>query len=741
MEAHQGDNMNLETFILKIEQYNPYLNLDRIIQAYQFGESAHSGQFRKSGETYFIHPIHVSLILAELELDEDTIIAGLLHDVVEDTKYTLEDVSKEFGIQVSLLVDGVTKLGQIHYETKEEQQAENLRKMFLAMAKDIRVILIKLADRLHNMRTLKYMTDNKKKEIAGETLEIYAPIAHRLGISKLKWELEDLSFLYLDPEGYYDLVSKVNKKRDERENNINNVIKELKAAVKDDEITCEITGRPKNFYSIYKKMTFQEKNFEEIYDLTAIRVIVDNIKDCYGVLGVIHSIWTPLPGRFKDYISIPKPNLYQSLHTTVMSGAGEPFEIQIRTSEMHRIAEYGIAAHWKYKEGIESSKDDMENRLAWLRQMMEWQRDLSDPKEFMDSLKIDLFTNQVFVFTPEGAVVDLPMGSTPVDFAYKIHSAVGNKCVGAKVNGRIVPLNYQLNNGQIIEILTSNNSGGPSRDWLKFVISTQAKNKIKNWFKKERREDNVKEGRELLEKDIKRNGFLPKELLKDEWINPIIEKLGMNTMEDLYAAIGYGGINLNQVVPKLKEHHKQETKPQLSLLEQMAEGFDQDHQPREREKKKKQKTANGVVVNGVDDMLVRFAKCCNPVPGDAIIGYITRGRGVTIHRADCVNFEKTPDGQNRFIEVAWDKEKKEQQPSYSSEVQIIAPDRKGLLGEVTILITDLNLTVTGVNAKLSKNGIAIINLTLEISDSEQLTKLINKIRSMPDIIEVKRNSN
>lgn len=733
--------MNLETFILKIEQYNPYLNLDRIIQAYQFGESAHSGQFRKSGETYFIHPIHVSLILAELELDEDTIIAGLLHDVVEDTKYTLEDVSKEFGIQVSLLVDGVTKLGQIHYETKEEQQAENLRKMFLAMAKDIRVILIKLADRLHNMRTLKYMTDNKKKEIAGETLEIYAPIAHRLGISKLKWELEDLSFLYLDPEGYYDLVSKVNKKRDERENNINNVIKELKAAVKEDEITCEITGRPKNFYSIYKKMTFQEKNFEEIYDLTAIRVIVDNIKDCYGVLGVIHSIWTPLPGRFKDYISIPKPNLYQSLHTTVMSGAGEPFEIQIRTSEMHRIAEYGIAAHWKYKEGIESSKDDMENRLAWLRQMMEWQRDLSDPKEFMDSLKIDLFTNQVFVFTPEGAVVDLPMGSTPVDFAYKIHSAVGNKCVGAKVNGRIVPLNYQLNNGQIIEILTSNNSGGPSRDWLKFVISTQAKNKIKNWFKKERREDNVKEGRELLEKDIKRNGFLPKELLKDEWINPIIEKLGMNTMEDLYAAIGYGGINLNQVVPKLKDHHKQETKPQLSLLEQMAEGFDQDHQPREREKKKKQKTANGVVVNGVDDMLVRFAKCCNPVPGDAIIGYITRGRGVTIHRADCVNFEKTPDGQNRFIEVAWDKEKKEQQPSYSSEVQIIAPDRKGLLGEVTILITDLNLTVTGVNAKLSKNGIAIINLTLEISDSEQLTKLINKIRSMPDIIEVKRNSN
>lgn len=734
-----GDYMNLETYILKIEQYNPYLNLDRIIKAYQFGESAHSGQFRKSGETYFIHPIHVSLILAELELDEDTIVAGLLHDVVEDTKYTLDDVAKEFGVQVSLLVDGVTKLGQIHYETKEERQAENLRKMFLAMAKDIRVILIKLADRLHNMRTLKYMTDNKKKEKAEETLEIYAPIAHRLGISKLKWELEDLSFLYLDPEGYYDLVAKVNKKRDERETNINNVIRDLKNAVAEDEIHCEITGRPKNFYSIYKKMVYQNKSFEEIYDLTAIRVIVDSIKDCYGALGIVHNLWIPIPGRFKDYISIPKPNMYQSLHTTVMSGTGEPFEIQIRTSDMHRIAEYGIAAHWKYKEGIESSQDEMENRLTWLRQMMEWQKELQDPKEFMDSLKIDLFTNQVFVFTPEGEVIDLPLGSTPVDFAYKIHSAVGNKCVGAKVNGRIVPLNFQLGNGQIVEVLTSNNAGGPSRDWLKFVKSTQAKNKIKNWFKKERREENIKEGKDMLEKEIKRNGFQPKELLKDDWVGPIIDKLGMNTIEDLYAAIGYGGIMLGQIVPKLKERHKQENKPQTSLLEQMAEGFDHEHQPREREKKKKNKVANGIVVKGVEDMLVRFAKCCNPVPGDDIIGYITRGRGVTIHRADCVNFEKSEDSSSRFIEVAWDK--KEQQSSYSSEVQIIAPDRKGLLGEITVLITDLNLTVTGVNAKLSKNNIAIINLTLEISNSEQLTKLINKIKSMPEIIEVKRNSN
>lgn len=731
--------MNLDTYILKMEQLNPYLSMDRIIKAYEFGESAHSGQFRKSGETYFIHPIHVSLILAELELDEDTIIAGLLHDVVEDTKYTLEDVSKMFGEQVALLVDGVTKLGQIHYETKEERQAENLRKMFLAMAKDIRVILIKLADRLHNMRTLKYMTDNKKKEKAEETLEIYAPIAHRLGISKLKWELEDLSFLYLDPEGYYDLVAKVNKKRDERETIINQVIQELKKAVAEDEIRCEITGRPKNFYSIYKKMAYQNKNFEEIYDLTAIRVIVESIKDCYGVLGIAHNLWAPIPGRFKDYISIPKPNMYQSLHTTVIGGSGEPFEIQIRTSEMHRIAEFGIAAHWKYKEGIESSQDEMENRLSWLRQMMEWQRDLSDPKEFMDSLKIDLFTNQVFVFTPEGEVVDLPLGSTPVDFAYKIHSAVGNKCVGAKVNGRIVPLNFQLNNGQIIEILTSNNAAGPSRDWLKFVKSTQAKNKIKNWFKKERRDENIKEGRDMLEREIRRNGYQPKELLKDEWVSPILDKLGMNVIEDLFAAIGYGGIMLGQIVPKLKEKHRQENKPAAPTLEQMAEGFDSDHQP--RDKKRKKNVTNGVIVKGVDDMLVRFAKCCNPVPGDNIIGYITRGRGVTIHRADCVNFEKAEDAQNRFIEVKWDKKEQTTETSYHSEIQIIAPDRKGLLGEITVLISDLNLIVTGVNAKLSKNGIAIINLTLEISSSEQLTKLINKIQSMPEIIEVKRSSN
>lgn len=728
--------MSLESFIMKLEQFNPYLNMDRIIKAYQFGESAHSGQFRKSGESYFTHPVQVSLILAELELDEDTIIAGLLHDVIEDTRYTFAELEKEFGRQVALLVDGVTKLGQIQYETKEEAQAENLRKMFLAMAKDIRVILIKLADRLHNMRTLKYMTDSKKREKAQETLEIYAPIAHRLGISRLKWELEDLSFLYLDPEGYYDLVTKVNRKRDERESYINSVIKDIRESLKEVQIDCEIVGRPKNFYSIYKKMIYQNKNFEEIYDLTAIRVLVDSIKDCYGVLGIVHNLWKPIPGRFKDYIAMPKPNMYQSLHTTVIGSQGEPFEIQIRTYEMHRIAEFGIAAHWKYKEGIENAtQDDMEKRLAWLRQMMEWQRDLNDPREFMESLKIDLFTNQVFVFTPNGEVIELPVGSTPVDFAYKIHSAVGNKCVGAKVSGRIVPLNYKLANGQIVEILTSNASQGPSRDWLKFVVSTQAKNKIKQWFKKERREENIDKGREMFEREVKRNGLQVKELMKTEWLEPILSRLSLHSVDDMYAALGYGGIMLNQIVPKLKEKYKATVKTP-SMPNEIPAGGHVSSEIHEGKERKSKPSATGIILEGYDDILVRFAKCCNPVPGDDIIGYITRGRGVTIHRADCTNFEKTEDANNRFIKVAWDNRGK--QASYASEIQIIAPDRKGLLGEITVLISEFNLIVTGVNAKLTKNNMAIINLQVEINDSEQLVKLIKKIQNMPEIIEVKR---
>lgn len=721
----------LESFIEKIKQYNPYYDLSRIIKAYNFAEDAHAGQYRKSGEKYFIHPINVALILAELELDESTVIAGLLHDVIEDTKYTFDDIAKEFGEETALLVDGVTKLGKFTYETKEERQAENLRKMFLAMAKDIRVILIKLADRLHNMRTLRHMNEKKKKEKAMETLEIYAPIAHRLGISKIKWELEDLSLRYIDPEGYYDLVDKVAKKRMEREEYINLVIKELKESLNNLNIEYEIYGRPKHFYSIYKKMVYQHKSFEEIFDLTAIRILVDSIKDCYGVLGIVHTMWKPIPGRFKDYIAMPKPNMYQSLHTTVIGPKGEPFEIQIRTWEMHRIAEYGIAAHWKYKEG-KVEEGELDKKLTWLRQLLEWQRELKDPKEFMESLKIDLFTNQVFVFTPKGDVVELPFGSTPVDFAYKIHSAVGNSCIGAKVDGRIVPLDYKLKTGNIVEILTSSNNNGPSRDWLKFVKSTHAKNKIKQWFKKERKDENINRGKELLEKEVKRQGYTAKQLLRVDWLNSVVKQLRLHSIDDLYAAVGYGGIALNQVVPKLKEKYRQEQK---ESQQNQPEEETNKLQERITKSRPSNKAKQGVRVKGIDNILVRFAKCCSPVPGDEIVGYITRGRGITVHRQDCLNVTNAPEAMERLIEVEWDKDKKS---SYQTEIQIVTPDRKGLLSEITNIITEAKLHVTAVNAKTTKEKIAIINLTIEISSTDQLLKIMNKFKSVPEVIDVKR---
>ncbi len=732
--------MNLESYIAKMEQLNPNLNISRIVKAYQFGDSAHTGQLRKSGERYFIHPVQVSIILAELEMDEDTIIAGLLHDVIEDTVYTYEEVERVFGTQVAELVDGVTKLGKIHYESKEERQAESLRKMFIAMAKDIRVIFIKLADRLHNMRTLKFMPDDKKKEKALETLEIFAPVAHRLGIHRIKWELEDLSLFYMDPDGYYDLVSKVNKKRDERETEIAEVITEMRANLQESGVEAEITGRPKHFYSIYKKMHHQNKEFNEIFDLTAIRVLVDSVKDCYGVLGIVHTLWKPIPGRFKDFIAMPKPNMYQSLHTTVIGPRGEPFEIQIRTWEMHKIAEFGIAAHWKYKEGAEGT-NDIEDKLTWLRQMMEWEKDMSTSQEFVESLKIDVFENQVFVFTPKGEVVELPDGSTPVDFAYKIHSGVGNSCVGAKVDGRIVPLNYKLTNGKIVDIITAKNSQGPSRDWLKFVKSTQARNKIKHWFKKERREENIEKGREMLEREVRRSGYNFKEIMKAEWMGPTMKRLSVKDAEDLYAAIGYGGIMMSQVMPKIREKLREEErekelqKKAKAEQEAMAHGHHTQQKIETPKPRTKPVNDQGVMVRGIDNMLIRFAKCCNPVPGDQIIGYITRGRGVTIHRADCPNFEKSDEAENRFIEVEWIKDAN---VSYLTEVQVIAPDRKGLLTEITALMADMNVLVVGVNAKRTRDEIAIINLSMEIVDSEQLKRLITRFRSMPEVIEVKR---
>ncbi len=727
-----GVTMNLDGYLVKIKQYAPYLDLERIAKAYQFGEVAHTGQLRKDGTPFFNHPTSVSLILAELEMDEETIIAALLHDTVEDTDVTLADVEKTFGKEVAALVDGVTKLAVINYETKQERQVENLRKMFLAMSSDIRVILIKLADRLHNIRTLGAMTTDKQKEKAEETIDIFAPIAHRLGIFRIKWELEDLSLKYLDPEGYKELVKKVDKKRTERESIINDYIAQIGNALTELGLKFEIYGRPKNFYSIYKKMKFQQKEFDEIYDLTAIRVVCEDVKDCYSALGAVHTLWKPIPGRFKDYIAMPKPNLYQSLHTTLM-GNGEPFEIQIRTREMHEIAEFGIAAHWKYKEGSKTSNNEMEKKISWFRQMMEWQSDLKDPGEFMNSLKLDLFNTEVFVFTPNGQVVDLPVGSTPVDFAYKIHSEVGNKCIGAKVNGRIVPLNYTLQNGQRIEIMTAKNSPGPSRDWLKFVKSTQAKQRIKQWFKKERREENVEKGQEMFLAELKRQNIPAKAILSEEYLDAILKRLSLKSIEDMYNAIGYGGIMTNQVVPKIREKYYKDHKE-----EQVKSRFETERlEDLPNKKKEIKKNDTGIIVKGMEDILVRFAKCCTPVPGDNIIGYITRGRGVTIHRADCENFEHTDDTENRYIEVKW---ASSIETSYTASVQVVSLDRKGLLSEITMFMHELDLTMSGINAKIDKSGIAIVNISLEIQDIEELNKFMKKLKNLEDIIEVKRIS-
>ncbi|RKD34648.1 RelA/SpoT family protein [Thermohalobacter berrensis] len=714
----------LSNLISKIEQYNPLGDLDLVIRAYNFAESAHAGQVRNSGERFFVHPFNVAMILADLNMDVATIAAGLLHDVIEDTDATYEKLRENFNEEIANLVEGVTKLKKLKYRTKQERQAENLRKMVIAMSKDIRVIIIKLADRLHNMRTLNYMTEAKKKEKALETLEIYAPIAHRLGISKIKWELEDLSLRYIDPEGYYDLVEKVSKKRREREAYINNVIKILKEKLKETKIDCEINGRPKHFYSIYRKMHYQNKTFNQIYDLTAIRIIVETVKDCYAVLGIVHTIWKPIPGRFKDYIAMPKPNMYQSLHTTVIGPQGEPLEIQIRTWEMHRTAEYGIAAHWKYKEG-NNKTDELDKKLSWLRQVLEWQKEMKDPKEFMESLKIDLFTNEVFVFTPKGDVINLPAGSTPIDFAYRVHTAVGNNCVGAKVDGRIVPLDYKLKNGNIVEIITSANSNGPSRDWLKIVKSSQAKSKIKQWFKREEKAQNINKGKDMLEKEVKRQGYKLTEILKDDWLKKVAQKLSLNSVDDLYAALGYGSITLAQITHKLVElyndyYSKKEDKKE-ELLKQVKN-------------KKTYRPKQGVKIKGIDNVKVRFSKCCNPVPGDEIIGYITRGRGVSIHRKDCPNINNL-ENQERFVEVEWDEAKK---VSYSAEIQIKASDKPGLLSEITQLLSEGNLTVTSLHARTNKEKLALINITLEIKGVEQLNKFMKKVKKHKDVIDVYR---
>ncbi|KUO73632.1 MAG: (p)ppGpp synthetase, partial [Clostridia bacterium BRH_c25] len=693
-----------------------------------YAVKAHDGQKRVSGEDYIIHPLEVAKILAELNMDNITIAASMLHDVVEDTKCTNEDCRNLFGEEIAMLVDGVTKLGKLEYKTKEEQQAESLRKMFIAMAKDIRVVLIKLADRLHNMRTLRYMPPEKQKEKAKETMEIYAPIAHRLGISKIKWEMEDLALRYLEPKEYYELVDKVAKKRKEREEEINHVIQILSEKFKEVGIEAHIEGRPKSFYSIYRKMYYQNKSFEQIFDLTAVRIIVDTVKDCYGVLGIVHTLWKPIPGRFKDYVAMPKPNMYQSLHTTLLGSEGQPFEVQIRTWEMHKTSEIGIAAHWKYKEG-RTSQSEFDEKLKWLRQMLEWQNDIKDTREFMETLKVDLFTDEVYVFTPKGDVVDLPVESTPIDFAYKIHSQIGNRCIGAKINGRIVPLDYKLQNGDIVEVITSAVANGPSRDWLKIVKSSQAKNKIRQWFKKEKREENIQKGKELLEKEIRRHGYTTAQLVRTEWMEIISKKFSLHSVDDMYSSLGYGGLTPNQVITKLKEEFRKTQK----LEEREEETI--ERQVEKAQERKSRHSSTGVKVKGVENIMIRFSKCCNPVPGDEIVGYITKGRGVSVHQKDCPNVADLMNEEERFIEVEWNTQTK---VSYNADVEVRATDRKGLLAEITTIIDESKVNISAFHSRTTKDKMAIINFILEINDIEQLNKLIRKFRKIEGVMDVFR---
>jgi len=722
-----GDGYN--RLIKKIEKYNPNCDFKLIEKAHKISMEAHQGQQRVSGDPFIVHPMEVANILADLELDCTAIVAGILHDTIEDTTCTYEEIQREFGDEVARLVDGVTKLGKIPYTSKEELQAENLRKMFLAMAKDIRVILIKLADRLHNMRTLKYMSPEKQIEKAKETLEIYAPLAHRLGISMIKWELEDLSFRYLDEKAYYDLANKIAQKRREREAFVARIIETLKEKTSEIGIWAKIEGRPKHLYSIYRKMVQQNKTLDQIYDLFALRVIVKSVKDCYAVLGLVHEIYKPLPGRFKDYIAMPKPNMYQSLHTTLIGHEGIPFEVQIRTEEMHKVAEVGIAAHWRYKQGgIADEKSD--NKLAWLRQLLEWQKEMRDANEFIETLKIDLFTDEVFVFTPKGDVISLPAGSTPIDFAYYIHSAIGNKMSGAKVNNKIVPIEYVLKNGDIVEILTSSSVHGPSRDWLKIVKSSQARNKINQWFKKEKREENIIRGKETIERELKKQGLTYNQLFKPEWIDIILKKYTFSSLDDVYAAIGYGGLTANKVISRLKEEYRKSVKPD-ELPEYMEETVEQ-----------KRKTAakclpeNGVIVKGINNCLVRISRCCNPVPGDDIIGYITRGRGVSVHRKDCINVTNNIDGDNRLIEVSW---YTSTNVAYKADITVMANDRTALLMDITNVIGESRIPLKAMNARTTKDQIAIMNLTLEITNTEQLERIIKKIRRVNGVFEVTRN--
>lgn len=711
-----------------IHTYLPQAKCDDVTKAYNLAEEAHKDQRRVSGEPYILHPLAVAQILADMKIDTTTITASLLHDVVEDTSYTLEDIKKMFGKEVAFLVDGVTKLSRLNYRTKEDQQLNSMRKMFLAMAKDVRVVVIKLADRLHNMRTLRYMRSDKQKRIAQETLEIFAPLAHRLGIFNIKWELEDLSFRYLEPDKYYDLVDQMKQKRHVREEIVNEAIDVLKKALDEAHIHCEINGRPKHFYSIYKKMKKDNRDLSQVYDLFAIRVIVDDVKDCYGVLGIVHSLWKPLPYRFKDYIAMPKPNNYQSLHTTVIGTRGQPVEIQIRTWEMHRIAEYGVAAHWRYKEGNQTAnKDAFDEKMGWLRNLLEWQ-DTSNPKEFVNALKLDAFSDEVFVFSPRGDVIDLPQGSIPIDFAYRIHTDVGHRCVGAKINGKIVPLDYKLKNGDIVEIITSK-VGKPSLDWLNIVGSSESRSKIRSWFKKENREENIAKGLDALERECKRLGHDWKALNVGGRLGRVAKQMNAGSEDDLVAAVGYGGFAVNTVLIKLLELHKKDLQKQeektnsLAALEKL------------KTKKPVKHNGTGILVKGEPGLLVRLAKCCSPVPGDPIIGFITRGRGVSVHRADCPNVTHGQNDVDRLIDVEWDYDSNER---FEVNMEIVAYDRTGIMAEIMATLAEMKISILSVNAKTSDTKNVTIHMGISIKDLAQFEFVATKIRRLKDVYAVER---
>ena len=722
----------IEDIVNKMKNNNKKSDIKLIMKAYNYAKENHGDQLRKSGEPYIIHPIQVAYTLAELELDDATICAALLHDVVEDTEVTHQDLINEFGIEIAEMVDGVTKLSKLNYESVEEAQVENYRKMFLAMGKDIRVIMIKLSDRLHNMRTLKYLSRDRQIANAKETMDLYAPLANRLGIYSLKWELEDLSFKYLYPEEYREIVEGIDRKREERLQFIDKIEKQIKQELKKQKIEAEITGRAKHLYSIYRKMKRDNITLDQIYDLFALRIIVNSVKDCYAALGVVHELYNPMPGRFKDYIAVPKPNMYQSLHTTLIGEKGTPFEVQIRTWDMHRIAEYGIAAHWAYKEasfakGKKANVKVSEDKLAWLRETLEWQKDMQDPQEFLNTLKTELFEDEVYVFTPKGDIKVLPSGSTPIDYAYSIHAEIGHHMTGCKINSKMMPIITKLKNGDIIEIITSENSKGPSRDWLKFIQSSTAKNKINAWFKKNQREENIEKGKDLIEKEIKRIGMNHDELFKQEFIQGALNRYKFNSIEDMYASVGFGAITSGKVIARILEEYRKVHK---------EENVEQKLEELSKEKNVAKPSKSGVVVKGIDNCLVKLSKCCNPVPGDDIVGYITRGRGVSIHRADCKNLKDLfEDEESRMIDVYWYTEK---EAAYNVDIEVFANDRSGLLADIIAQISAAKTKLIAVNCRANKERIAITEVTIEVENLEQLNDVLKAIRKVDSVYEVKR---